>query len=128
VSLIDLYPTLASLCNVPRPQTHALDGFDLKPLLSGKTTERGAPVLSTYGLGNHAIRDARYRYIHYRNGDEELYDDKSDPYEWTNLARDSHFDEVKHRLQTWLPKEDAPDVPEVNPEKDGSRWNDEAFK
>lgn len=27
-----------------------------------------------------------WRYIQYRNGDEELYDIEHDPYEWTNLA------------------------------------------
>jgi arylsulfatase A-like enzyme len=127
VGLIDLYPTLASLCGIPLPTTHKLDGVDLKKLLAGKTKERGAPVLSTYGRGNHAVRDSRYRYIRYRNGDEELYDDKKDPCEWANLAGDSRFDKVKIRLRKWLPKEDAPDVPEVSAARDGSRWSDEAF-
>ena len=128
VSLIDLYPTLLSLCNAPAP-AHKLDGVDLKPLLSGKVKERGAPVLSTYGRGNHAIRDGRYRYIRYRNGDEELYDHRNDPYEWTNLAGDPHLTDVKKTLCAFLPKEDAPDVPEVaNAAKDGSRWSDEAFQ
>jgi arylsulfatase A-like enzyme len=128
VSLIDVYPTLAKLCGLPNPKTHQLDGMDLQSVLAGKNKERGAPVLSTYGRGNHAIRDERYRYIRYRNGDEELYDHNKDPYEWTNLANDSHLNPVKTRLSKWLPKEDAPDVPEVNPERDGSRWNDEAFR
>lgn len=127
VSLIDLYPTLMSLCRVPRPETHTLDGFDLSKLLAGKTKKRSAPVLSTYGRGNHAIRDERYRYIRYRNGDEELYDHKNDPHEWTNLAMNSRFAKIKSRLHAWLPKENAPDVPEINPSKDGSRWSDEAF-
>jgi arylsulfatase A-like enzyme len=127
VSLIDLYPTLANLCGVPRP-THELDGVDLTKLLAGKTKERGAPVLSTYGRGNHAIRDDRYRYIRYANGDEELYDDEKDPYEWTNLANNPRFDHVKVSLRKWLPKENAPGVPEVkNAERDKSRWSDEAF-
>ena len=127
VSLIDLYPTLINLCNVPAP-AHGLDGVNLKPLLSGKVKERGAPILSTYGRGNHAIRDARYRYIRYRNGDEELYDHRNDPYEWTNLADDPHLEDVKKGLRAFLPKEDASDVPEAtNAAKDGSRWSDEAF-
>lgn len=129
VSLIDLYPTLANLCGVPRP-AHKIDGVDLTKLLAGKTKERGAPVLSTYGQGNHAIRDARYRYIHYRNGDEELYDDKKDPHEWRNLANDPHYDDVKARLRKWLPKENAPGIPEVEraAARDHSRWTDEAFE
>jgi arylsulfatase A-like enzyme len=128
VGLIDLYPTLANLCDVPRP-AHKLDGIDLTGLLAGKTKERGAPVLSTYGRGNHSVRDARYRYIYYCNGDEELYDDNKDPYEWANLAGDPRFDEVKGSLRKWLPKENALGVPEVNTaDRDKSRWSDEAFK
>ncbi len=127
VSLIDLYPTLIDLCGIPKP-AHTLDGIDLKPVLTGKVKERGEPVLSTYGRGNHAIRDARYRYIHYRNGDEELYDHSNDPYEWRNLAKEQHFDKVKESLRPFLPRSDAPDVPEVGAAKDGSRWSDEAFK
>jgi arylsulfatase A-like enzyme len=126
VGLIDLYPTLASLCDIPRP-AHMLDGVDLKPLLAGKTNERGEPVLSTYGRGNHAIRDARYRYIRYRNGDEELYDHSNDPHEWTNLANKPESEKVKKRLRGWLPKSDTADVPEVANAKDNSRWSDEAF-
>ena len=127
VSLIDLYPTLTNLCGVPRPATHTLDGIDLTEILAGRSRERGRPVLSTYGRGNHAIRDARYRYIRYRNGDEELYDHANDPHEFANLAADARVSDVKARLRQVLPSEDAPDVPELNPEKDGSRWQDEAF-
>jgi arylsulfatase A-like enzyme len=85
VSLIDVYPTLQHLCSLLSPG-HELDGVDLSSVLAGRATERGRPVLSTYGQGNHAIRDARYRYIRYRNGEEELYDHETDPYEWTNVA------------------------------------------
>lgn len=128
VSLIDLYPTLVSLCGIPRPEGHTLDGVDLKELLAGKTKQRGAPVLSTYGRGNHAVRDDRYRYIRYSNGDEELYDHRSDPYEWTNLASARGTERIKERLRAWLPKEDAPNAPEVPNAKDNSRWSDEAFE
>ena len=78
-------------------------------------------------VGAHAIRDDRYRYIRYRNGDEELYDHASDPHEFTNLAADERLRDVKAPLHPFLPSEDAPDVPELNPQKDGSRWRDEAF-
>lgn len=60
VGLIDLYPTLIDLCGLETPATHTLDGVDLAPLLAGKVADRGKPVLSTYGRGNHTLRDARY--------------------------------------------------------------------
>ena len=34
---------------------------------------------------------------------------------------------MKARLASFLRAADAPDVPEVNPDKDGSRWQEEAF-
>jgi arylsulfatase A-like enzyme len=128
VGLIDLYPTLVDLCGLKPPTTHALDGIDLAPMLAGKTADRGKLVLSTYGRGNHAVRDSRYRYIRYRNGDEELYDHERDPHEWDNIARDPATDAVKSRLARFLPAEDAPDVPEIGIAGDLSRWQDEAFR
>ena len=47
------------------------------------------PALTTFRLNNHAVRTAKWRYISYANGDEELYDHDSDPYEWANLAKDA---------------------------------------
>ncbi len=110
VSLIDLYPTLLALCGLPPPSKQTLDGVDLTPLLKGHTIERGKPVLSTYGEGNHSIRDWRFRYIRYRNGDEELYDHAADPYEWFNVAGNPRFLAVKADLARWLPTANAPEI------------------
>ena len=41
--------------------------------------------MSVWGWGNVAIRDARWRYIRYVGGGEELYDYADDPMEHTNL-------------------------------------------
>jgi arylsulfatase A-like enzyme len=126
VSLIDLYPTLLTLCALP-PPAHPLDGVDLSAILRGGAAQRGKPVLSTYGPNNHAIRDERYRYIRYQNGDEELYDHQSDRYEWRNLAADPKYAALKRDLAKWLPDSSAPGVKEENM-ADDSRWTDEPFK
>ena len=42
-------------------------------------------AMSVWGWGNVAIRDARWRYIRYVGGGEELYDHADDPMEHTNL-------------------------------------------
>src|SRR4051812_23710270 len=110
VSLLDLFPTLVALCGLPPPETHTLDGVNLTAVLAGRAKDRGQPVLSTYGKGNHSLRDDRFRYIRYRNGDEELYDHTNDPYEWRNLAADPNFAAAKAALGQWLPRTDAPDV------------------
>jgi arylsulfatase A-like enzyme len=131
VGLIDLYPTLLSLCGLPQPPTHPLDGFDLTAILRGTSQERGAPVLSTYGRECHSLRDERYRYTRYRNGAEELYDHASDPWEWTNLAADPRHAGAKARLARFLPKVNAPDIEfasEKDREGDINMWQDEAFR
>lgn len=129
VSLLDIYPTLVSLCGLPKPSTHQLDGVDLSPILSGAQLDRGQPVLSTYGQGCHTLRDHRFRYTRYRDGSEELYDHENDPHEWINLAADPRFAAVKDRLAAFLPGVNAPGVPPASGRDadDINQWEDEAF-
>lgn len=127
VSLIDLYPTLLTLCGLPAPTSHTLDGVDLTPVLKGTRRERGKPVLSTFGLGNHSITDGRYRYIRYRNGDEEFYDHANDRHEWTNLAADPKVREARAVLAGLLPTVDALEIEAARP-WDGSELNADVFK
>ena len=126
VSLIDIYPTLNALCGLASPG-HELDGVDLTGVLSGATASRGKPVLSTYGRGNHSLRDDRYRYIRYRNGAEEFYDHQSDPYEWTNLANDPKHAAAKAALAKSLPTINAPDVADPPVGIKYAAWEDAAF-
>lgn len=128
VGLIDLYPTLLGLCRLPEPTSHRLDGMDLSAILrSPQSALRGAPVLTTFGRGNHSLRDSRYRYTRYRNGSEELYDHQEDPFEWENLATEDRFAAVKQRLRSALPAHDAPEVEYASPAakaRDINRWSD----
>ena len=128
VSLIDIYPTLLELCRLDAPTTHTLDGVNLVEVLAGKRKDRGKPALSTYGQGNHSLRNDRFRYIRYRNGKEEFYDHRVDPYEWTNLADDPVYASAKADLAKWLPEIEAPDAypPDINPLRNAT-WADEAF-
>lgn len=107
VSLIDLYPTLVELCGLPAP-AH-LEGQSLAPLLE-KPKRKWDPVLMTYGEGNHAVRDDRYRYIRYREGEEELYDTENDPNEWTNIAHRKGTRKIMNRLAKWIPESHAPEI------------------
>ncbi|MBC9890483.1 MAG: hypothetical protein F7B06_11730 [Opitutae bacterium] len=108
------------------PETHQLEGIDLSPVLSGASSERGKPVVLSYGWQNHAVRDDRFRFIRYRNGDEELYDHANDPHEWTNLASLPRFQGVKDRLAKSFPKVNAEEVPLVG--ADINVFEDEAFE
>lgn len=100
VGLIDLYPTLLDLCGLPpKPD---LDGVSLAPQLrdSSATTR---PALTTFGAGNHTVRDERWRLIRYADGSEELYDHQQDPHEWTSVATDRRFISIRERLAKSLP-------------------------
>jgi len=109
VSLIDLYPTLNDLCDLPMNEAH--DGVSLVPLLENPNAEWDRPAVIEYHSGNVAIRSKRYRLIRYRDGGEELYDLKSDPNEWDNIAGDSSLAGKKAELARWIPEQWAESAP-----------------
>lgn len=109
VSLIDLYPTLVSLAGIQSPN-QALDGIDLAPLLLNPNLSRGRSVISTYGYQNHSIRSMKYRYIRYRNGEEELYFHVKDPFEFQNLAENPEFQQIITSFQKDLPEINLPEA------------------
>ena len=93
--LVDLYPTLCELADLPRPDH--LQGESLVPVLEDPESEVKARALSEYRrygtryIGK-AIRTDRYRFVEWRerkSGDlvgREVYDHEADPGETRNLA------------------------------------------
>ena len=55
-------------------------------------------------MGYQAVRDERWKYIHYidLNGMDELYDLKADPYEMKNLAAGSQAHETEAPMRAKL--------------------------
>lgn len=102
VSLVDLMPTMLELCgNIAPPYTVA--GRSLVPLLDNPATPWNYPVLMTRGQYDYAIRTLRWRFIRYANGNRELYDCRTDPNEWKNLAGDPALNALMNRLDTLMP-------------------------
>lgn len=108
VSLLDIYPTLIEQCRLP--EHPKLDGFSLLPQLRDPKAPRKRPVITSSFRGNHSIRTRDWRFIHYADGAEELYDHRIDPDEFTNLANNPAHSETKDSLSQWLPKRTAPEV------------------
>ena len=102
VNLVDIYPTLLDLANLPAKD--GLDGISLRPLLERPEAKWTRPSITTLDQGNHSIRDARWRYIRYADGSEELYDHQHDDNEWKNLANDILYADIKMRLSNWIPE------------------------
>jgi ELWxxDGT repeat protein len=108
VDLVSLYPTLADLCELPVDDS--LDGVSLRPLLEDPDAEWDHPALMNFRDAN-AVRYEHWRYIRYGDGSEELYDHRTDPNEWTNLANDPNYEQVKAELAAMLPEDMALETP-----------------
>jgi len=102
VSLVDIYPTLLDLCQLPNPG-HPLDGISLRPQLNNAEVSR-RPAVITHEIGNDAVCDARWTYIRYKDGGEELYDRNADENEWHNLAQDKQYRSKMDSLLQWTPE------------------------
>jgi arylsulfatase A-like enzyme len=87
VEMLDIYPTLLDLCNLP-PNTKN-EGKSLKSMIENTNLNDEYFAVTTYGRNNHAVVSEQYRYIRYENGAEELYDHANDPNEWQNIANDT---------------------------------------
>ncbi len=105
VELLDLYPTLADLCELEPPDN--LEGTSLVPILDDAEasvkdvalTQHPRPAYTASGQApdvmGYSIRSDRFRYTQWRRVDsdeivaEELYDHATDPGETENLANSS---------------------------------------
>ena len=143
VSLVDLYPTLLDLCNLPsntmkNDKGRPLDGFSLKPLLenpeTGKWEGPDYAITALYkwaqyydpAFQNYSLRFKDWRYIRYENGKEELYHTVKDDHEWNNLAQNTKFKkrltEFRNQLLSVIPKS-IPEKPKSN-----EYWKEHYFK
>lgn len=100
--LLDIYPTLVELCGLP--PVCGLEGHSLVPQLRNAEARRPWPAITTHNVNNHAVRSERWRYIRYANGEEELYDLRADPHEWTNRVREPKLARAVREHARWLPK------------------------
>ncbi len=105
VSLLDIYPTLVDLCDLP--EQDRLEGESLVPMFTDSKLSRSKPVVSSWYYGNLAVRSNRWRYIRYRDGTGELYDHQSDPRESKNLIDQPEYKKVIAEHDAWLPAEPA---------------------
>ncbi len=110
VNLLDLYPTLVELTGGALPAE--LDGVSLVPWLKDPELPKESPsVIVGPEPGSWAAVTDQYRYIHYFNGMEELYDVRRDPEELYNLSEQESLIYVKEYFKNLVPRQ----VPEFLP-------------
>ncbi|NJN42364.1 MAG: sulfatase [Flammeovirgaceae bacterium] len=105
-SLLDVYPTLIELCNLP--DRTDLDGKSLVTVLQNPDAQIDRPVLTTYDFGNYSVRYKNWHYIKYIDDSEELYDLDADAEEWNNIANDPALVNIKQQLNQYIPANPAP--------------------
>ncbi|MDH3718121.1 MAG: sulfatase [Planctomycetota bacterium] len=101
VQLLDIYPTLLELTGLA--DDPKLEGHSLSPLLKNPQADWPHVARSSFGPGNVAIISEDFRYIRYNDGSQELYDRKTDPHEWMNLAHNPAKKNVLRQHRAWLP-------------------------
>lgn len=118
VSLIDLYPTLVEMCDLPKP-SQELEGTSIAATLAEPNASKDRDVFLPYmEPGEFAIINRDWRYIRYGEDGEELYDLKSDPNEWDNLAtRPEQADRIK-AMRALAPETFAEPEAKLNSRKD----------
>lgn len=112
--MLDIFPTLAELCDLPAPSV--LSGVSLVPVLDDASATPRDSALSQYANG-YSLRTERYRYTEWgEKGAEgiELYDREKDPEEMINLAHGKPDEELVKRLAAQLHRRiaEANEVPE----------------
>lgn len=108
VELLDLYPTISSLCGLDIPQN--IQGKNIAALLDNPSQEVREAAFSVAPMRNGFLwRDQRYAFIQYGEQAEngvELYDTENDPHQYTNLALQPGFEAMvtayKEKIQTKL--------------------------
>ena len=97
--LLDIYPTICELADLPIPST--VDGHSLVPVMSGRTETVRDSVVLIYKDVQQAVRKKRYKLIRYQvNGVEtlQLFDLREDPLEMKNLIDEPSLRDIKADL------------------------------
>jgi len=105
VELVDLYPTLAEMAGLP-PEP-GVQGQSLVPLLQNPKASRDKNDAWIFTGRGHGLRTERWAFMWYpakRNRQEAfmLYDMKSDPGQFTNLAANPNYAGLRSRLHRHL--------------------------
>ena len=107
VQLLDMYPTLAELCGLPRPADN--EGHSLVSLLRNPSSKWTFPAYSVTAYQSHlgkSVRTERWHYAQWDEGKggEMLLDQSNDPHELKNLAAEPAYAKTVQEMRALLGK------------------------
>jgi len=104
--LIDLYPTVSSLCNLNPPEY--LQGQSMVPILKDVETDlwKKDTVFTVSTREGASLRNGKYRYTEWARGAKgvELYDLENDPREFANVADQTEYRSIRDDLADQMKK------------------------
>lgn len=123
VELIDIYPTLCDICQIPVPEE--VEGISMLPVIEDPSlpwktatfTQLRRPKVRGY-VNGYSLRSDRYRYTEWGNNGAygiELYDYSADPNETVNIASQSENEDLVYLLSSKLQAGWQSALPEVIP-------------
>jgi arylsulfatase A-like enzyme len=104
VSLLDVYPTLLSVCGLPA--NSANEGVSLASMLANPASAKDRTVIQN-DAESFALINQRWRYVRSTGNEEQLYDLKADPGEHQNLAQNPEYKAKLAEFAAELPEEIA---------------------
>ena len=84
VYLLDLFPTLCSLAEVPVPES--VEGKSLAGCMTGDGTPSRGSLYLAYADSIRGVTDGRLKLVEYAGGETQLFDLERDPLEMENIA------------------------------------------
>jgi uncharacterized sulfatase len=122
VEYLDVYPTIAGLAGLTPPRE--IEGRSLTPLLKDPNAAWSHPALTQVRRGTaangffmgYSIRTERWRYSEWDDGKRgtELYDEKDDPREMRNLAKDPKYAKTVGDMRALLRSARGLETPETS--------------
>jgi iduronate 2-sulfatase len=100
--LLDLYPTISSLCGLEIPSR--IQGKNISAMLDNPAAEVRETAFCVNGRG-FLLRDDKWAYIQYKenaSGGVELFDMQKDPLQYTNLAENPKYQSIVDSFKTKL--------------------------
>lgn len=134
VSMVDLFPTLCGLADVPVPRS--VEGLDLSPEWRGEngTRRRDSVLLMNFssaydwletGMEWRGVRNAEATYARWLDGRTVLYDDAADPLQRNNLAGLPQAAALERRMAALLDDHLAVRGDRLGPVTDLKSWLDD---